>query len=160
VTSFIPYRTWIIGDKWLSQYPPGWPLVLAMAIVAGIPHRDRQLRSWAPAVSPASGRLCGISGTARCRSAVIALYLGTTFYLLNAASFYSHMLPALLSFYSSAWPVFGTNATVQRGLYWPAARSSVLIGLTRYFSLVLVLPALAYGMFVKTALGECAYLPW
>ena len=35
--TFVPYRTWIIGDKWLSQYPPGWPVAMAAALLTGIP---------------------------------------------------------------------------------------------------------------------------
>jgi hypothetical protein len=167
--SFIPYRTWIIGDKWLSQYPPGWPLVLAMAIVAGIP-------TWSVnAVLGAGGVACLLSPlwnfTNRSLSfAVIALYLGTTFYLLNAASFYSHMLPALLILLvclaclwyqrdRKTWALVACGALLG------------LIGLTRYFSLVLLLPALAYWMFVESrsgrvrmlalvALGGLPFLAW
>src|SRR5258708_640301 len=33
----IPFRTWIFGSKWISQYPPGWPMVLSTGLLLGLP---------------------------------------------------------------------------------------------------------------------------
>ena len=154
--SFIPYRTWIIGDKWLSQYPPGWPLVLSMAMLAGIP-------AWTVNAVLGAGSAASLVSPLwnfKDRSlsfVVVALYLGTTFYLLNAASLYSHMLPALLILLvclACLW--------YQRDRKTPALVACGvllgLIGLTRYFSLALLLPALAYWMFVENRSGRIRML--
>ena len=36
-TDLIPFRTWIFESKWISQYPPGWPMVLATGLLLGLP---------------------------------------------------------------------------------------------------------------------------
>ncbi len=145
--SFVPYRTWIIGDKWLSQYPPGWPLVMATAMVAGIP-------IWmVNSVLGAAGAASLLSSLWQFKNralllVLVALYLFTTFYLLNAASFFSHMLPALLILL-----VCLTCLWYQRdGRLLPLLLCGALLGLigmTRYFSLILLFPALAYWLFVE-----------
>jgi len=36
-TDLIPFRTWIFESKWISQYPPGWPMVLSVGLLLGLP---------------------------------------------------------------------------------------------------------------------------
>jgi hypothetical protein len=150
--SFVPFRTWIIGDKWLSQYPPGWPLVLAMAMVAGIPTWTVNAVLGAGGVASLLSPLWNFKDRSL-SFVVVALYLGTTFYLLNAASFYSHMLPALLILLVCLTCLWYQRERKTLALVACGALLG-LIGLTRYFSLVLLLPALAYWMFVENRAGR------
>ncbi len=145
--TFVPYRTWIIGDKWLSQYPPGWPLAMAAAIVAGIP-------AWC-----VNALLDGISVAAllsrqwghRDRAIVLmvgVLYVLTPFYLMNAGSYYSHMLPALLITLLCLMCLWYQRERRTLALIISGVLVG-LIGLTRYFSLILLLPALMYWWIVE-----------
>ena len=145
--TFVAYRTWLLDGKRLSQYPPGWPLALAVAIVAGIP-------TWM--VNPILGA-AGVAGrTARTWRfgsgnmvfLALVLYLLTPFFLLNAASYHSHMFSACLI----ALLCLCCLRHLQKGRYWSPAAAGALIGLiaiTRYFSFVLLIPALLYWYFVE-----------
>lgn len=150
--SFVPYRTWIIGDKWLSQYPPGWPLVLATAILAGIPTWSVNAVLGAGGVASLVSPLWHFKDRALLVT-VVALYLLTAFYLLNAASFFSHMLPALLILLVC---LSCLRYQRDRKLMALAACGALLglIGLTRYFTLVLLIPALAYWMLIENRTGR------
>ena len=144
--TFVPYRTWIIGEKWLSQYPPGWPAVIAAAMVAGIP-------AWMTnALIGAAGVGALVSPLWRypSRAATIIgawVYILTPFYIMNAASFFSHTLTALLILLfclSCLW--YQRDRRIL-----PLAASGVilgLIGITRYFTLILMFPALCHWLFV------------
>src|SRR5579871_4279217 len=94
--ALVAYRTWIIGDKWVSQYPPGWPAVLAPALALRLPGWlvTAALGALSTAVLFAIGRRLGnpLSWVVFAAGA----YVLSLFYLLNAASFYSHMMTALL----------------------------------------------------------------
>src|SRR3989442_12165754 len=35
--SFVAFRTWISNGKWVGQYPPAWPLALALPMIFGLP---------------------------------------------------------------------------------------------------------------------------
>jgi hypothetical protein len=150
--SFVAYRTWIVGDKWLSQYPPGWPLVLATAIVAGIP-------TWSVnAVLGAGGVASLVSPLWHFKDRAVlfagaALYLLTAFYILNAASLFSHTLSALLILLVCLACLWYQRDRRVVALVTCGALLG-LIGLTRYFSLVLLFPALAYWLFVENRSGR------
>jgi hypothetical protein len=150
--SFVPYRTWIIGDKWLSQYPPGWPLVLATAILAGVPTWSVNAVLGAGSVASLVSPLWHFKDHA-ILFAGAALYLLTAFYILNAASLFSHTLSALLILL-----VCLTCLWYQRDRRVVALATCGallgLLGLTRYFSLVLLFPALAYWLFVENRGGR------
>lgn len=145
--TFVAYRTWLLGGKWLSQYPPGWPLALAVAIAAGIP-------TWI--VNPLWGA-AGVAGlTARSwRFAsgnmvllALVLYLLTPFFLLNAGSFHSHMFSACLIVLLCLCCL----GYLQKRRYWLLLAAGALIGLiaiTRYFSFILLIPALLYWYFAE-----------
>jgi hypothetical protein len=150
--TFVPLRTWIIDGKWLSQYPPGWPSVLATAIVAGIP-------AWLVNALLGAGGMASLVSPLwdfKDRSLLFAgaaLYLLTAFYLFNAASLFPHVLSALLILL-----VCLTCLWYQRDRRLVAVVTCGvllgLIGLTRYFSLVLLFPALAYWLFVENRGGR------
>ncbi len=142
--SLVAYRTWIIGDKWVSQYPPGWPAFLALAFRLHLP-------GWAANVTlgalSAALLLAAFWHTSRpaLRMAAAGVYVLSLFYLLNAASFYSHILSAVLITLlclTCIW--YQRNQRTQALLLCGALLG--LIAITRYFSLVLLLPA--FGCFL------------
>ena len=145
--TFVAFRTWTIGDKWLSQYPPGWPSMLALARVVGIP--DWSLNAWlgAAGVAALAAPYWGFKDRAL-TAAVFALYVLSGFYVLNAASFYSHVWAGLLVLlvclmclrYQREGEVI---ALVACGAFLG------LLGITRYFSFALMLPALAWWLFIE-----------
>ena len=150
--SFVPYRTWIVGDKWLSQYPPGWPLILATAIVAGIPAWCVNAVLGAGSVASLASPLWNFKDRA-VLFAGVALYLLTAFYILNAASLFSHTLSALLILLVCLACLWYQRDRRVVALVTCGALLG-LIGLTRYFSLVLLFPALAYWLFVENRSGR------
>jgi Dolichyl-phosphate-mannose-protein mannosyltransferase len=145
--TFVPYRTWVIGNKWLSQYPPGWPLALAGALRAGIP-------AWAVNAVIGTGGAAALLSPLwrfedrRAVAAVVVLYLMTPFYLLNAASFHSHILSAglvLMLCLCCLWYQHDRRNVALLG----AGLVIALIGLTRYYSAPLLIPALTYWLFIE-----------
>ena len=145
--TFVAFRTWIIGDKWLSQYPPGWPLVLALAMVAGIPGWSVNAWLGAAGVAAVAAPCWGFRDRALA-AAVIALYVLSAFYTLNAASFYSHAWAALLVLLVCMTCLWYQRE--ERVIALVACGALLgLLGLSRYFSLVLLLPALAWWLFVE-----------
>lgn len=139
--TFVPHRTWISGDIWVSQYPPGWPLALAAAQAVGAP-------LWV--VNPMVGGLgaavlLGLAwrvAGARAAVAVTLLYALTPFTLFNAASFHSHTLSALLVLLVCA---ACRHFDESRGSGWLLAVGALLglVTVTRYTSLLFLTPALA-----------------
>jgi len=140
--TFVPYRTWIIGDKWLSQYPPGWPLAMAAAIMAGIPAWCVNAVLGGISVAALLTRQWGHRDHAIVLM-VVVLYVMTPFYLMNAGSYYSHMLPALLITLLCLMCLWYQRERRTLALIISGVLVG-LIGLTRYFSLILLLPALLY----------------
>ena len=93
--ALVATRTWIYGGKWISQYLPGWSLILALGKLAAIPY-------WA--LNP----LLGFLSTAdllwimwRWSEPAVALWLAalyalSAFFLFNAASYFPHVATAML----------------------------------------------------------------
>lgn len=80
---------------WVSQYLPGWPAVLALFELAHLP-------AWfaAPVCGGALLLLLWIALRRECRSqamvvAILLAYASTDFFLLNAATYFSHCASAL-----------------------------------------------------------------
>ena len=152
--SLVAYRTWIIGDKWVSQYPPGWPAFLALALRLHLP-------GWAASVALGAGSAALLFATSwqtsrpPLRIAAAATYVLSLFYLLNAASFYSHVLSAVLITLVCLTCIWYERTQRARTLLLCGALLG-LIGITRYFSLVLLLPAL--GWFLVRQRGRQAQL--
>jgi hypothetical protein len=145
--SFVGLRTWISNGKWVGQYPPGWSLALALPIAVGLP---------AAVLGPVLGS-AGAAGVASSawhfpeRAAIpvaIGVYALTPFYLLNAGSLHSHALSALLIL-ALCLCCLRYRSTVRAR--WAALAGLLLglIGMTRYYSLVLLIPALAYWWFAE-----------
>lgn len=152
--SLVAYRTWIIGDKWVSQYPPGWPALLALAFRLHLP-------GWAAsstlgAISTALLLAASWRGSRPAvRLAAAGIYVLSLFYLLNAASFYSHMLSAVL-ITLLCLTCIGYQRTQRPQALLRCGALLGLIAITRYFSLVLLLPAL--GWFLVSQRGRPARL--
>ncbi len=125
------------GNHVFSVFPPGWPVIVAVSLRAGLP-------SWAlnPLLSAAmfvltfflARRVTGDEAT----SALAAVMLATTsYFLMTGASYFSHMACAVL--------VVGAMIGMLRmaeGRSWSAAAAGFLAGLaviTRYYTPVLCL---------------------
>ena len=81
--------------EWVSQYPPGWPALLAVADTVGFP-------LWAvnvvigTASSVLIGRIARREGGPLAETITVPLYALSPFYIFNAASYHSHVVVALL----------------------------------------------------------------
>ena len=146
--AFVPYRTWVSGDKWLSQYPPGWPLALALALVAGIPVWSLNGLLGAATVAALMSPLWQFPNRGLALVAA-GVYVLTPFYLLNAASYHSHVLTALLILLLCLCCLWYQRNRRMLALVAGGALLG-LIGVTRYFALILVLPALCYWLIRET----------
>lgn len=143
--TFIALRTWIIGDKWVGQYPPGWPFLLAVGQRIGMP-------LWA--VNAVFGCLLtssflvtvwrGIS--AEVALVMTAILISSPFYIFNAASYHSHITAAfsILSFtlvYTHSRDTHKPLSTVVAGALLG------MLGTIRYFAVLLSGAALLIDMF-------------
>ena len=85
--------TWVKDGKWVGQYPPGWPLVLAIAERVGLP-------AWAVDALLGGLSICLLWRLAwRHHAGFAALavlaYAASPFFLFNAGSMHSHMTAAV-----------------------------------------------------------------
>jgi hypothetical protein len=137
-TDLIPFRTWIFGSKWISQYPPGWPMVLSAGLLLGLP-------AWI--INAVLGGGSVVAMTALCRRVgdrsativAVALFTLTPFYVMNAASYFPHVLSSLLIllFCLCLLP----DGEKMRGHKLVAAGATVgLLAMTRYFDVLPLLP--------------------
>lgn len=128
------------GVRWFSKYPPGWPVVLALGVLAGVP--------WL--VNPILGGLTVVASHAvvgrlydRGVANVTVLLLATSpWFLFMSASFMAHALGALLGL-TAVYAVL--RARMSRGGGWGLAAGAALgaLFLTRPLEAVLVGGALA-----------------
>ncbi len=127
-----------IDGKWVSRFPPGWPLFMAPFLAVGLP-------AWAVNPLVAAGCVAILFAFARRaygeRVALLAaLLFGLSgFLLLNAGSYYSHPFGALLSL------AFVAAATryLERPTLAAALVAGVAIGwlgLARHMNAVLLFP--------------------
>jgi hypothetical protein len=141
----IPWRTWIFEQKWISQYPPGWPFVLSLGLIVGLP--AWAMNSLLGGVSIAAlGALCHRIAGYKATAIALALYASTPFYIMNAASYFSHMLSSLLlvALCLCLWKT--SDKPAERNLI-AAGFLLGAIGLTRYLDLPLLAPALLFWLF-------------
>jgi hypothetical protein len=138
--TFVAMRTWVLGDKWVGQYPPGWPFFLAAGQLAGIP-------LWA--VNAVFGGMLAViflitlwrwlsAGVALVTTAIL---IGSPFYLFNAASYHSHITAALSLLLFTI--LYKRHLATSKPL--PAFFSGVslgILGTIRYFSVPLAGAAL------------------
>jgi hypothetical protein len=144
------------GDKWISEYAPGWAMALAPATALGLP-------LWI--VNPVIGAvtLAAFFILARryvsCESAWIGvLILGvSSFFVLNSASYFSHSLTTL---YGVVFVFFGLRY-IARGEVWCAITAGAcigLMGLTRTQNAVIF--ATPFAIALAMTQGRRAGLLW
>jgi len=145
-----------IGDKWVSQYSPGWAMVLAPLAALGLP-------LWI--VNPIIGAtiLLMFFGLARRyvsrEGAWIGLLLlgSSSFFVLNSSSYFPHALTAL---YGLAFAWSGLRY-IEQGEGWCAAAAGVfvgLMGLTRTQNAVIF--AAPFAITLAMTRGRRAGLLW
>jgi hypothetical protein len=145
--TFVAFRTWIHENHWVSQYPPGWPLVLAAAGLVSVP-------PWA--VNPLLGALSVAALAALLRKAaspgtafgLVVVYAATSFFIFNAASYFPHIATALLVMgFVAATQIYLRHGTRGAALGMGAALGA--IGLIRPYSALLLIILLA-GWYLVT----------
>ena len=94
-SDLIPYRTWILDFKWVSQYPPGWPMVLAGGLLLGLPAWMMNALLGGASVA-ALVALCRRVGDRSATVVAVALFTLTPFFVMNAASYFPHVFSSLL----------------------------------------------------------------
>ncbi len=134
---------WVTPTRWVAQYPPGWPGVLALWSLLG-------LDPWALGAALAGVtalvlyRMTASAGRVPAMLAV-ALFATAPFTVFTAGSLFSHTLAAMLAC-AGAW------AAARRrdggGLGWAVAIGGAvgMLGITRSLTAVLVLLPIAAAM--------------
>jgi hypothetical protein len=141
-TDLIPFRTWIFGSKWVGQYPPGWPIVLSLGLLVGLPTWMMNAVVGGGSIA-ATIALCKRVGDRSMTVIAVALYTLTPFYVMNAASYFSHVFSSLLILiFCLSLPPDGKVPRTQNLI---AAGAIVgLLAMTRYFDVLCLLPALLF----------------
>jgi hypothetical protein len=146
-TDMTPFRTWIFESKWVSQYPPGWPLMLSAGLLLGIP-------AWMVNALLGGGSvvalyaLCRRVGDQSAAVVAVALFALTPFYVMNAASYFPHVFSSLLilSFCLCLLP----DGEILRGHRLVAAGAIVAwLAMTRYFDVLPLLPAMVLWLVLQ-----------
>ncbi len=92
-----PMYTWVSGGIWVGQYPPGWPMVLAVTQLASLPPWVMNCALMG-LVTVAIAAIVQRNGSDRQSAALAAaLFCLSPFVLFNAASAFSHLLAAGLA---------------------------------------------------------------
>jgi hypothetical protein len=146
-TDLIPFRTWIVGSKWISQYPPGWPMVLSTGLMLGLPAWIINAMLGGGSVAAISA-LCRRVGGQSATIVAVALFTLTPFYVMNAASYFPHLLSSLLIvlFCLCLLP----DGEIVRGHKLVAAGAIVgLLAMTRYFDVLPLLPSLFFWLVMQ-----------
>jgi hypothetical protein len=150
-------RFQIKNGMWLAQYEPGWALILAPAVWLGIP-------AWTVNPILGVGLLFAFWALAReqmgkeaAAAGVIAI-AGSAFFILNAASFFSHVACAL---WGVLFALFAVRY-LQTGKYIFALLAGAfvgLLGLTRTFNaIIFIVPFIVtLGMSPRRRVG---FLPF
>jgi len=139
-TDLIPFRTWIFESKWVSQYPPGWPMVLSAGLLLCIP-------TWMVNALLGGGSVVALS--ALCRRVgdqfaaiiAVALFTLTPFYVMNAASYFAHTFSSLLIL-SFCLCLLPGGETVRGYRLVAAGAIAGWLAMTRYFDVLPLLPAM------------------
>ncbi|MET3837964.1 glycosyltransferase family 39 protein [Bradyrhizobium sp. OAE829] len=143
-TNLIPFRTWIFDSKWVSQAPPGWPMVLAGGLLLGIPTWMMNALLGGGSVA-ALVALCRRVGDRSTTVVAVALFTLTPFYIMNAASYFPHVLSSLLIllFCFCLLP----EGEIVRSHKLVAAGAIVgMLLMTRYFDVLPLLPAFLFWL--------------
>ena len=116
--------TWVKDGKWVGQYPPGWPAILAVFGWTGWPF-------WAvnSVLAAAVGGLMIRQGAGRTEMALLMVV--SPYFIFTGASYHSHMSAALLGVVAVICLEHSMRA--ECGLSWP--QSSVAPKYIRHHSL-------------------------
>lgn len=140
----IPFRTWIFGSKWISQYPPGWPMVLSTGLLLGLPPWTINAMLGGGSVAAVSA-LCRRVGDQSATIVAVAFFTLTPFYVMNAASYFSHVFSSLLILFLCL--CLPPDGEIVRGHKLVAAGAIVgLLAMTRYFDVLPLLPSLLFWL--------------
>jgi hypothetical protein len=112
----------VSGDRWYSVFPPGWPLVLALGVKAGVPFL----------VNPVLGGACVLlayllvqewsdRGTARLSAILLAV---SPWHLLMSMNFMSHVLSLALALVTA----LGVARTLRTGSWISAVVAGLSLG--------------------------------
>ncbi len=149
--------TWVKGDKWVGQYPPGWPALLALGSLGGLP-------LWAVTPLAGLGMILCLRALAKDSPAILMLGALSPFVLFIGASLHSHMAAAVLALLA----VMCLEKAQRLVRYeWAVAAGLAVgcVGLIRYDSAVLVALPFALSLLLQRRWGLCAAVaagvaPW
>ncbi|WP_141342757.1 glycosyltransferase family 39 protein [Bradyrhizobium sp. USDA 3458] len=144
-TDLIAHRTFIFDSKWVSQYPPGWPMILSIGLLLGIPPWmvNALLGGGSVAVLIA---LCRRVGDQSAAVVAAALFVVTPFYVMNAASYFPHVSSSLLILLFCFF-LLPDGETVRTHKLVAAGATVGLLAMTRYFDVLPLLPSMLFWFF-------------
>jgi hypothetical protein len=143
----IPFRTWIFGSKWISQYPPGWPMVLSTGLLLGLPAWIVNALLGGGSVAAISA-LCRRVGDQSATIVAVAFFTLTPFYVMNAASYFPHVFSSLLILFFCLCLL--PDGEIVRGHKLVAAGAIVgWLAMTRYFDALPLLPSLFFWLVMQ-----------
>jgi hypothetical protein len=139
-----PNRIYILDSKWISQYPPGWPIVLSAALLLGLPAWILNAFLGAGSVA-ALTTLCNRVGDRSATVVAVSLFTLTPFYVMNAASYFPHIFSSLLILFLCLCLL--PDGEIPRGRNLIAAGAIIgMLAMTRYFDVLPLLPALLFWL--------------
>jgi TM2 domain-containing membrane protein YozV len=127
--AFRQIRFFDMGDKWISQYAPGWAMVLAPFAALGLPLWI--VNPLIGAASLAAYFFLARRYVGRETAWIGVLLLGvSSFFILNSSSYFSHSVTAL---YGVVFALFGSRYIARREIWCAVAAGACigLMGLTR-----------------------------
>jgi hypothetical protein len=157
-TALIPVRTWIFESKWVSQYPPGWPIMLSVGLLVGLPIWMMNAVIGGSSVAVITA-LCRRLGDRPTTVIAVALYTLTPFYVMNAASYFSHVFSSLLILILCL--CLPPDGQIPRTQYLVAAGAIIgLLAMTRYFDVLPLLPALLFWLITYRPAAWSRLIGW
>lgn len=150
--ALIPSRTFVFEGKWLSQYPPGWALVLAAGSLLNLPLWTINAIVGATSVA-ALAILCRRLADPQRAAIAAALYALTPFYVMNAASYFPHAFSSLLIL-GLCLCLYANQPDDRRARLVAAGACLGALAATRYFDLIALIPALLAWLFSTERAGR------
>jgi hypothetical protein len=145
----IAFRTWIFDSKWISQYPPGWPMVLATGLLLGLPTWGVNALLGGASVA-ALVALCRRVGDQSATVVVVALFTLTPFFIMNAASYFPHVFSSLLILLFCLC-LLPDGAIVRSHKLVAAGAVVGMSAMTRYFDVLPLLPSFLWWLATQRA---------
>ena len=116
--------TWVVGNGWVGQYPPGWPLILSGFGLAGLPYWGAGLAIGGLTIALLAVLTWQSAKDSRATLLVAITWAVSPFLLFNAASYYSH---AATGAFCLAFAVLGTQY-LQGGRLAAACAAGAMLG--------------------------------